>query len=467
MAVGFPTRCRWPAVLIVLTGLSAAAAPPAHAAATEFVTPRGLRVWLVEDHGTPVLTLGFRFAGGSAEDPPGKEGLAHLAAEMFFESAGDLNHDDYTGKWNDLGTETNVEARLESLRGTVRVLNPDRDKAIELLRLAVAEPRFDFETVGEVRDQIGDEIDRDADDPEATGFLAYDKLGFGEHPRARPVAGTLQSIAALTPDDLAAYRKRIAVRSRLSLSAVGDITPAELGPLVDKVFADLRQGEPPLPIAPPPPTRAARRDVAMNSSLAQVVFGVALPGLDRRERLAAELLNYTLGGSAFTSRLYHEIREKRGIAYSIGSTLDSYSFMTELSGSFGAAPAAVDGAVDLVRQQFKELAERPPTDDEVAEAKAALAGEYLRGLIRQADLANELTLEMAAGEKPGYIDAHADDFAAIAPDEVRALAWRIPWLQRLVIVTVGASATPETASAAPEAMSGQRSRKGAPAGAEP
>jgi zinc protease len=154
--------------------------------------------------------------------------------------------------------------------------------------------------------------------------------------------------------------------------------------------------------------------------------------------LAAEIINYTLGGSAFTSRLYHEIREKRGLAYSIGTALDRYSFMAELSGSFGSAPGSVEEAIWLMRRELQGLADDPPTDAEVEEAKVALAGDYLRGLIRQADLANELTLRMEQGEGPSFVDDYAGRLAAISPNEVRQLAGRIDWLRRLVVVTVGA-----------------------------
>ena len=410
----------------------------AEAAAKEIISPKGLKVWLIEDHQTQVFTLGFRFAGGSVEDPPGKEGLAHMAAELFFQGGGDLAPDDYLARWSDLGAEVNVEARLESIRGTVRVLTPDREKAMELLKAAVAAPRFDAAAIDQTRHQIENEIDHDADDPEATAYLAYDRLSYGTHPRARPVAGTHQTIVTIAGADLATYRRHVTTRSGLSLAAVGDITPAELGLLVDRVFADLpprgEVGRPPIPS----PSKSARLDLPMSSDLAEVVFGVSLPDLGQRERLAAELINYTFGGSAFTSRLFHEVREKRGLAYSLGTNLDQYSFMAELSGSFGTAPGSVEEALDLVRVEFHRLADAPPTDDEIAEAKVALAGEYLRGLIRQADLANELTLRMSEGRGPDAIDRYAGELADIAPDEVRALARRIPWLNRLVIVDVGA-----------------------------
>jgi len=428
-------------LLLLLLFCLLAMATSGHAATVEVVSSSGFRVWLVEDHRSPVLTLGFRFAGGSAEDPIGKDGLAQTTAEMFFQGGGDLGADDYLQHWSEIGTEINIEARMESIRGSVRVLTPDRDKAMELLALAIHAPRFDEGSLKQIREQIRAEIDRDATDPESRAYRAYDQLAYAGHPRARPVVGTRSGIAAIQAADIVQYRRHVMVRDRLSLAAVGDITPAELAGLVDRVFAALpAHGQTASPIDPAS-TSAKRSDLMLASNQAEVVFGLALPGLSERERLAAELINYTLGGSAFTSRLYHEVREKRGLAYSIGTSLDSYSFMAELSGSFDAAPATVEEAIGLVRQEFAALATRPPTDAEIDEAKAALAGQYLRGLIRQADMANELTLRMSQGQRPDVIETYAGRLAELSAAEVRELAKRIPWLDRLVVVTVGAPAS--------------------------
>ena len=427
---------------LVLTALLAMASSmtAANAATTEIISPRGLRIWLAEDHGTPVVTLGFRFAGGSSQDPPGKEGLARIAAEMFFQGGGSLSADDYIGRWNQLGAEINIEARLESVRGTVKVVSQDRDKAMDLLALAVNEPRFDAGSLEQVRGQAASAIESDADDPEAAAYRVYDSLAFGSHPRARPVAGTQDSIRTIAPSDVAAFRRKVMVRGGLYLSAAGDITPAELGPLADRIFAGLPAQGQINPVAAPMIAPAVRRDLPMRSEQAQVAFGLALPDLTPREQLAAELVNYTLGGSAFTSRLYHQIREQRGLAYSIGTSLDRYSFMAELSGSLGSAPDTVEETVALVRQEFDRLNDHPPTGDEIAEAKAALSGQYLRGIIKQTDMADELTLRMSEGADTDAIESYANRFATITPDEVRALATRIHWSRRLVVVTAGAPA---------------------------
>ena len=446
--------------LVLVVTLFFTLATTALATTIEVTSPKGLKVWLVEDHTSPLLTLGFRFAGGSAQDPPGKEGLAHLAAEMFFQGAGNQQADDYLQSWNELGAEVTVDARVESLRGTLKVLTRDRDKAVRLLAMAVQTPRADTDALEQVRDQVLAEIDRDATDPETIAFGTYSQMTYGVHPLARPINGTRASIATIDAADILMYRSQMQTRGGLALSAVGDITPMDLGLIVDKVFAALPVQNHVRPVPAPQPAAASRSDLPMQAAQAQVVFGVSLPHLSAREQLAAELLNYTLGGSPFTSRLYRQVREQRGLAYAIGTTFDTYSFGNELTGSFGSQPDTVEEAIGLVREEFARLASQGPADAEVEEAKAALAGQYLRGLIKQIELANELTLRMGQGQTADFIDSYAKRRAAITPDEVRAFARSLPWLERLTVVTVGARGAPGSVAA-------ERSRLHAPPAQEP
>ncbi len=454
----------WVRTLAILALAFAGSPCQAATAAREIVTPQGLRVWLVEDHSAPLLTLGFRFAGGSAQDPPGKLGLAHLTAETFLQGAGAFSSDAYLKAWNGLGAEPNFEARNESLRGTLKVLTEDRDKAADLLALAVLEPHLTPDALEDVRDQVLADLEHQATDPESVGYAAYGRLAYGDHPMAKPLHGAAQDVSHIAASDILDFRRRVLARDGLTLSAVGDVTPAETGVLLDRVFGALPLHGELRPMPDPAPPRAQRLDIPLTASEAEVVFGVGLGPLTPRQRDIAELLNYTLGGSAFTSRLYSQIRDRRGLAYSIGTSLDNYSVVSEITGTFGAEPVKAEQAIALARDELAKLASDGPTDSEVDEAKAALAGQYLRGLIKRVDLANELTLRMAQGFPPDCIATYGAKLAAIAPDEVRAFGRAVPWLDRLIVVTVGARPEP---SGARDQATGERSRAQAAPGNEP
>ena len=421
----------------------------------EVTSPSGLRIFLVEDHSAPLFTLGFRFAGGASQDPAGKEGLAHMTAEAFLQGAGSQPLEDYLKAWSELGAEPVVEARFESLRGTLKVLSKDRDAAAGLLAAAVNQPSLAPETLEDIRDQALAAIDRDAADPEAIAYAAYGQIAYPKHGLAQSIGGTRKAVRSIAAADIALYRRHVLARDGLTLAAVGDITPGEIGALADRIFANLPAHGDVTQLATPAMPNARRSDLPSQTSEAEVVFGVSLGRLTPRQQSMAELLNYTLGGSAFTSRLYHQIRDRRGLVYAIGSTLDNYSPVSEITGSFGAEPANVEEAIGLLRGEFERLAANGPSDAEVEEAKAALAGQYLRGLIRQTDLANELTLRMSQGFGADYIATYAIRLDTIAPGEVRDFARAVPWLDRLIVVTVGERSTLDDGT---EGVAAERSR---------
>ncbi len=294
--------------------------------------------------------------------------------------------------------------------------------------------------------------------PKSIGYDTYARLSYGDHPLARPPHGTPQGVAAISIADIRRYRAQVMTRDRLTLSAVGDVDESVAGVLIDRAFAALPAVSQLPPIPAPAATRSQRHDIPMAASEAEVVFGISLGQLSPHQRLVAELLNYTLGGSAFTSRLYRQIRDRHGLAYTIGTSFDAYSVVCEITGAFGAEPDKTELAIGLMREELARLATDGPTDVEVEEAKAALAGQYLRGLIKQVDLANELSLRETQGFQPDYVTTYADRLAEIRPEEIRSFARDVPWLNRLVIITVGALAEP--AGAMESAAGRVRSRAG-------
>jgi zinc protease len=434
-------RCRpsWLVVLVLILGLLPPLSPAVASPVETIVSPKGIRIWLLEDHSAPTLSLSFRFLGGAADDPQDKIGLAHLAAELFLEGGGNLNNDDYLGAWSRLGASATVEARFETLKGTVRLLSRNRRRVIELLRMAVVEPRFDPDTIDRVKQSVITDLQHDRTDLESVAYDAYYASAYEGHPLAHPIDGTEAGINAITIKDLKAFRASTLARDHLSFAAVGDVTASEIAGIADRLFGELPAHAPITQVSKVETHSIQRHDIGMKASQAEVVFGFSLPDVDESKAPVAALLNYTLGGSAFTSRLFKEVREKRGLTYTISTNVESNDFNTEIVGDFGSTPSRVDEALGIVRSEFARLAEQGPSADELSEAKAALAGDYLRGLIRQSDFASELSLRMTQGYPTTFIDDYPKRLSAVSLEDVRALARRVLSPNRLVVVTVGAS----------------------------
>lgn len=429
-------------LLAVVTLLIVAGAVGAGAQSiAEVRSPGGISALLVEDHSAPTVSLVFRFNGGAAEDPPDKIGLAHFMAEMFFEGAGRWNTDSYLARWDELGAIYSFEARMSAFKGSLRVLKRDLDRSAELMRLAFAEPRYDRDAIGRVRATAIADADRSKTDAQSRAYDSFYAEAYGNHPLAHRIEGTRDGLTAVTAKDVAEVRERLLTKDGLTVAAVGDLTPAELGALIDKIFGVLPMHGKVAPTTGATMQHGHELDMPMEASQAEVVFGLQLADLAPEQTYVARILNYIVGGSAFTSRLYKAVREKRGLAYSIGTDLEEDQHTYALVGDFGSQPKSVGEAVGVLKEELGRLATGGLTKDELDEAKTALAGDFLRGLVKQSDLASELCLRLQQGYGKSYVQDYASRLDAVTLDEVNDLARRNLDPKKLVIVTVGAPST--------------------------
>ena len=324
------------AALVSALVVAAVLSAPARAVeAQRVISPGGIEAWLVEDHSVPVLSVSIGFkAGGSAYDSAGKEGLATLVSGMLDEGAGDFDSFAFRTRLENTAIHLSFSASANSLTGTLKTVSDHRMQAFELLRLALTKPRFDAEPLDRVRHQILASLAEEAEDPQALAGEALDRLMFPGHPYARPAQGTPKSVTALTAADLRGF-----VRTRLALDGLkvgvsGDITPAELGQMLDKTFGELPKtaNVPPLPAVAIPQQGGI---AVIDRDLPQAVATFAQPGLERTDPdfYPAYVVNYILGGGGFSSRLMTEVREKRGLAYGV------YAYFQDLEG----APLIIGG----------------------------------------------------------------------------------------------------------------------------
>ncbi|MEP1031625.1 MAG: pitrilysin family protein, partial [Alphaproteobacteria bacterium] len=293
---------------------------PAPAKATQIervVSPGGIEAWLVEDHLNPIISLHLAFRGGSALDPEGKEGLANMVSTLLDEGAGDLDSKAFQQTLEDKSITLRFSAARDSFGARVQVLTEYRDLAFDLLRQAMTEPRFDAEPVSRLRAQLLANLRHESQDADAIAGKTLMKTLYPDHPYGRPTGGTLESVAAIQVADMRAFVKERLARDTLSIGVVGDITAKELAPLLDKTFGALPAKAAPWKVAEVAP-KVSGRTIVIEKPLKQSNILFADRGLMRKDPdfYTAYVMNHILGGGGFTSRLYTEVREKRGLAYS-------------------------------------------------------------------------------------------------------------------------------------------------------
>ncbi|WP_329608815.1 MULTISPECIES: pitrilysin family protein [Mesorhizobium] len=338
----------------------------------EVKSEKGMIAWLVEDHTVEIVNIGFAFNGGITQDPVGKEGMANLMAGLFIEGAGNYDSDAFQMKLDDAGAEMGLEAQRHYICGSVCMLPKQQDAAFGLLRLALNAPRFDQGPIDRVRAEIVSDIVGSERDPDAIAQRKWLRAIYGTHPFSRPGEGTKESLAGITPSDLLAFHKAIFARDGLHIAVVGDIDANTLRERLDQLFGDLPEQQTLAPVADVVPKLGQL--VEENCDLPQTSLRLAWPGVKRSapDHFATVLMNDILGGSGMTSRLFEEVREKRGLAYHVSSelTLDKLLVTTETRSDCAAQ------TLSIVRDVVKQMAQQGPTGAELKAAKKHLIGTY-------------------------------------------------------------------------------------------
>lgn len=414
-------------------------AGPARALTIDRVTsPGGIEAWLVRDHTNPIIAVDIMFRGGASLDPEGKEGLSHLLASTMDEGAGDLDSKAFQQKLVDLSISLKFNSSRDRFSGNLTMLTEDRDTAFGLLALALSKPRFDAEPVNRIRAQILAGLKAERTNPDDIAGRSMMHLLFPDHPYGRPSKGRLETLPGVTADDLRAYLHRHLTKDTLVVGVVGDITPEQLKPLLDKTFGDL-------------PEKSANGDVAqvtaqddgkihlteLDVPQSTILFGHRGITRDHPDFYAGIILNYVLGGGSFASRLYGEVREKRGLAYSVYSYLYPLDRAGLIAGGAGTANERVSETVQVVRDEWRRIAETGINEEELANAKTYLTGSYPLRFTSSERIAGILAAVQMERLGIDYINQRNALIDAVTLEQVNKVARDLYRPDRLTFFVVG------------------------------
>lgn len=424
--------------LCVALTLALAASLPARAIDIREVTsPGGIRAWLVEEHSIPFTALEIRFRGGTSLDPADKRGVTLLMASLLEEGAGDFDSQGFARARDDLAAEFRFDAGRDSVSVSARMLSENRDQAADLLRLALTQPRFDPDAIERVRGQMLSIIRSEQSDPNAIAWREFDALAFGDHPYGSSPNGTEDSVASITRDDLVAIHRGALARDRLYVSAVGDITAEDLGPLLDRILGDLPETGAPLPPHVEPALTGGVSVIDFPVPQSVVVFGQRGIRRDDPDFFAAYVLNHILGGGGFGSRLMDELRERRGLTYGINTWLAPMDLAELWQGQFASANERVAEAVRVVRDQWARIAAEGVSETELQAAKTYLTGSYPLRFDGNGPIAAILVGMQMEGLPISYVNERNGYVEAVTAEDIRRVAARLIQPDGLRFVVVG------------------------------
>jgi len=445
------TFARFAGALIASLTISFATPSLAATKIQHLISPGGIEAWFVQDATVPLIAMEYAFGGGAAQDPADKPGVANMVASLIDEGSGDLDSKTFHERLDRRAIELSFSATRDYFRGSLRMLKDNKDEAFDLLHMALTSPHFDATDVERIRSQIVSGLRRDTTNPNALAGRKFLEIAYGDHPYGRQASGTLESIPTITVADMKDYVRRVIAKDTLKIAVVGDVDPATLGKLLDQTFGGLpaKASLTPVPdiVAAKPPQGAF-----VPLDVPQTVISFGGPGIMRHDPnfMAAYVVNHIIGGGGLSSRLYHEVREKRGLAYSVYQTLLWMDHSALFIGNTGTRADRAGETLDAVEKEIRRMAEEGPTQQELDEAKSYLKGSQMLQLDTSSKLASGL-LQYQLDRLPiDYLEKRNAIVDAVTLADAKAVAKRL-WGQGLLTVIVGRApqAAAEPAAATP------------------
>jgi zinc protease len=403
----------------------------------EVESPGGFKAWLVEEPSIPFVALELRFRGGTALDEPGKRGATSLMVSTLEEGAADMDASAFAAAKEGIAAKIRFDAGDDAVAISMSFLSETRDEAVELLRAALVEPRFDSQAVERVRAQLLSNLQSDLKDPDTIAGRAFDAMVFGDHPYGTPPDGTLESVAALTRADLVTALKNALVQDRAYVAAAGDISAEELGAVMDRLLSDLPESGAPLPDDVDVTTEAGVSVVPFDTPQSVAVFGHKGMKRDDPDFFAAFLLNTIFGGGGFESRLMTEVREKRGLTYGIYTYLAPKDHAELFVGRVASANDRIAEAIAVIRDEWARIAEEGVTAEELERAKTYQTGAYPLRFDGNEPIAKILVGMQMDDLTPEYIETRNAKIEAVTQEDIARVARELLKPEALHFTVVG------------------------------
>nr|WP_099045463.1 pitrilysin family protein [Pseudoponticoccus marisrubri] len=403
----------------------------------EVESPGGFKAWLVEEPSIPFVALELRFKGGGSLDLPGKRGATNLMVGLLEEGAGEMSARDFAAARESIAARIGYDLGDDSVRISATFLTETQDEAVELLRASLVEPRFDADAIERVRRQVLSSVRSDATDPNEIVSAAFDRMVFGDHPYGSSLDGTLESVAALSREDLVTAHRNAIAQDRVYVAAAGDISAEELGALMDRLLSDLPETGASMPERVEVETEAGVTVVPFETPQSVAIFGHEGLPRDHPDFFTAYVLNEMLGAGGFESRLMDEVREKRGLTYGVYSYLVPKDHAELYLGRVASANDRIAEAIEVIRAEWRKMAEEGATQEELEAAKTYLTGAYPLRFDGNRPIARILVGMQMDDLSPDYVTTRNAQIEAVTLEDVKRVAGELLKPDALHFVVVG------------------------------
>ncbi|WP_020563387.1 M16 family metallopeptidase [Methylosarcina fibrata] len=408
-------------------------------------TKQGSRVYFVRTESLPLADVVVVFDAGSARD--GKQyGLSSLTANLLDSGAGQWNADDIARRFESVGAEFSAGISNDMATVSLRTLTekPLFDKALTTLQEILAKPAFNEEDFQREKKRTLAALKQREESPAELANIAFYKALYGNHPYAHPEAGDIDTVSKLNAKDLRRFYRQYYVAANAIVVIVGDLSREQAEQTAGKLLSHLPEGSKPAPLPDVVmPEKAQTLHQEFPSTQTHVLVG--LPGIDRKDPDFFSLYvgNHILGGSSLVSKLFEEIREKRGLAYSASSSFIPMVKKGPFVLSLQTRNDQTAEALKVLNQTLTDFIKKGPTEEELSAAKKNITGGFAMRFDTNKKLANTVAMIGFHQLPLDYLDTFQQKVEQVTAPSVAEAFQRHIDLNRLQTVTVGDSTKAE------------------------
>ena len=400
-------------------------------------TPNGTQVYFVENHSLPIVDVNVMFVAGSVRDSKETNGTASMTNHLMFSGSAGLDEQELMNSFADIGAQVGSNFNRDQSSFSLRTLSEEKSDAIKLFKLVLHKPNFDKEILDREAKRYVANIAQAETMPEAIATKKFMKSIYGEHPYGLPSSGTINSINGIKTASLKKFYKEYYVANQADIVIVGDVTKEE----AETIANDLSSG---FPVnknikAIPDVKQVKKQEIRIShpAKQAHLYYGVPIMKRNDPDFFPLYVGNHILGGSGFGSRLTYEIREKKGLVYSV------YSYFMPLSkkGPFEVALQTSKGQVDesmgLIKTTIQDFINKGPTESELQASKDNITGGFALRFGSNQKIMNYVSMMAFYNYPLDYLKTYTKKINAVTVDQIKTTFKKRVDLNEFSTVIVG------------------------------
>ena len=397
------------------------------------------KAWLVNDKNLPIVAIKIAFKSGSGIDLKGKKGTASLTASLLDEGAGNYSSKEFKKKLADNSIKLNFSVSQDNFYVNLYTLKENLDLSFQLLDLALTKPTFKLEEVNRIKSSIKLILEESYKDPDEIGSRLFRKILFEGHPYEYDTLGVLEDIDKINKEDLVNFLANNLRLDNLYIAASGDINEFELKKYLKKYFQKFDRKNQitfDIPIHKKkiePKVFLHKKDLRQSS----IIFAGKGIARDDPYFYPAYVMNYILGGGGFFSKLTTEIREKRGLVYSVYSYLYRYDKYNFFSGGAETSNENVDKVIKIIKEEIMKVKKEGVSEEELKNAKNYLINSYVLRLDSNKKVASILLNTQMDGLSIDFFEKRNDYINSVSLKDIKKIASKILDENQIFFLVIG------------------------------